>query len=228
MTETCSHQYTLPDDLPERIVDTCGRCCEGYEIRIWRRDNPDIEARPGEIGQIGGRGASLMLGYFDDQAATEAAFNAQGWFMTGDLGWLDDAGYLHIAGRLKDVIIRGGRNIYPTRIEALAMGHDAVERAAAFAVADPRLGERVCLAVVARKDIWAEPELLLQYLDAVGLSRYDMPEFILPLDEMPLTASGKVIKGDLARWVEEGRVQPLPVGLRSPATVHAARLSAPG
>src|SRR5437868_2852107 len=143
MTETCSHQYTLPDDMPEQIIGTCGRCCEGYEIRIWRQDNPDVEAAPGEIGQIGGRGASLMLGYFDDQAATEAAFNAQGWFMTGDLGWVDDAGYLRITGRLKDVIIRGGRNIYPARIEALAITHDAVEKAAAFAVADQRRGERV-------------------------------------------------------------------------------------
>jgi len=215
MTETCSHQYTLPDDRPERIIDTCGRCCEGYEIRIWRQDNPDVAAAPGEIGQIGGRGASLMLGYFDDQAATEAAFNAQGWFMTGDLGWMDDAGYLRITGRLKDVIIRGGRNIYPGRIEALAMGHDAVERAAAFAVADPRLGERVCLAVVARKDMEAEPESILRHLDLAGLPQYDMPEFILPLEEMPLTASGKVIKRELARWVEEGRIRPLPVRFRS-------------
>jgi acyl-CoA synthetase (AMP-forming)/AMP-acid ligase II len=217
MTETCSHQYTLPDDMPERIIDTCGRCCHGYEIRIWRRDNPDVEAAPGEIGQIGGRGASLMLGYFDDQAATEAAFNAQGWFMTGDLGWVDEAGYLRITGRLKDVIIRGGRNIYPARIEALAMTHDAVEKAAAFAVADPRLGERVCLAVVARKDMQPEPEAILRHLDMAGLSKYDMPEFILPLAEMPLTASGKVIKRELARWVEEGHIRPLSMPFQSPA-----------
>ena len=226
MTETCSHQYTLPDDMPERIVDTCGRCCEGYEIRIWRRDNPDVEAAPGEIGQIGGRGASLMLVYFDDQAATEAAFNAQGWFMTGDLGWVDDAGYLRITGRLKDVIIRGGRNIYPARIEALAMGHDAVEKAAAFAVVDPRLGERVCLAVVARQDMRADPEAILRHLDIAGLSKHDMPEFILSLEEMPLTASGKVIKRELARWVEEGRIRPLPVRFQSPQ--HASGPSVHG
>ena len=228
MTETCSHQYTLPDDRPERIIDTCGRCCEGYEIRIWRQDNPDVAAAPGEIGQIGGRGASLMLGYFDDQAATEAAFNAQGWFMTGDLGWMDDAGYLRITGRLKDVIIRGGRNIYPARIEALAMGHDAVEKAAAFALADRRLGERVCLVVVARKDMQAEPEAILRHLDMAGLSKYDMPEFILPLDEMPLTASGRVVKRELARWVEEGRVRPVPVSYRSPAPSHAGSPSVCG
>jgi acyl-CoA synthetase len=107
MTETCSHQYTLPDDPPERIVETCGRACEGFEVRIWRRDNPNAEAASGEIGQIGARGASLMLGYFDDQAATEVAFNAQGWFMTGDLGWMDECGYLRVVGRQKDIIIRG-------------------------------------------------------------------------------------------------------------------------
>ena len=173
-----------------------------------RQDDPESEAAPGEIGQIGSRGASLMLGYFDDQAATEASFNGQGWFMTGDLGWIDDAGYLHITGRQKDVIIRGGRNIHPAGIETLAMRHDAVERATAFPVADARLGERVCLAVVARKNMRAEPEAILSHLDAAGLPRYDMPEFLLLLEELPVTASGKAKKRDLISWVAEGRVRP--------------------
>src|SRR5215469_2634876 len=107
MTETCSHQYTLPEDDPLRIVETVGRCCPGFEIKIWREDEPDIEAARGKIGQIGSRGASLMLGYFDDQTATEQAFNRNGWFMTGDLGRVDDQGYLRLCGRLKDVINRG-------------------------------------------------------------------------------------------------------------------------
>src|SRR6516225_8633823 len=177
MTETCSHQYTLPGDPPERIAETCGRACPGFEVRIWRQDSPDDEAAPGEIGQIGGRGASLMLGYFNDPAATQAAFNARGWFMTGDLGWMDEQGYLRVVGRQKDIIIRGGRNIYPAQIEALATRHAAIEKAAAFAVADPRLGERVCLAVVARQNMTVEPEPILQHLDAEGLSKYNMPEF---------------------------------------------------
>ena len=220
MTETCSHQYTRPDDPAERIVETCGRSCEGYEIRIWRQDNPDIEAAPGEIGEIGGRGASLMLGYFDDQAATEAAFNRQGWFMTGDLGQVDDEGYLRITGRKKDVIIRGGRNIHPATIEALAMRYDGVSNAAVFPVADPRLGERVCLAVVPRKGRPIDPEAILQHLDAAGLARYDMPEFILILSEMPLTATGKIIKRELVRWVADGRVQPRPVRVARPAAAQ--------
>jgi len=215
MTETCSHQYTLPGDPPERIVGTSGRACEGYEIRIWREDDPDTPAAPGEVGEIGGKGASLMLGYFDDQAATEGAFNASGWFMTGDLGWLDAEGYLRITGRKKDIIIRGGHNIHPAHLEALALRHPAVEKAAAFPVSDPRLGERVCLAVVMRSDIPLDPQQILQHLDRAGLSKSDMPEFILPVAEMPLTASGKIIKRELVHWVEEGRVQPLPVRFRS-------------
>jgi acyl-CoA synthetase len=217
MTETCSHQYTLPDDPPECVVETCGRACEGFEVRIWRQDDPDIEAACGEIGQIGGRGASLMLGYFDDPAATEAAFNAHGWFMTGDLGWLDEQGYLRVVGRQKDVIIRGGRNVYPARIEALASRHAGIERAAAFPLADPRLGERVCLAVVARKNMAVEPEEILRHLDSAGLSKYDMPEFIVLLDEMPVTASGKVVKRELVHRVEKGSLRPLPVRFRPPA-----------
>lgn len=218
MTETCSHQYTLPDDPTERIVETCGRACAGYEIRIWRQDDPDSEAAPGEIG---GRGASLMLGYFDDQQATEAAFNAQGWFMTGDLGWIDGAGYLRVTGRKKDVIIRGGRNIDPARIEALALQHDAIEKAAAFPVDDARLGERVCLAVVPRHGMPVDPAGILEHLDASGLSRRDMPEFIVELSEMPLTASGKVLKRELVRRAAEGQLQPSPLRFR---TRSAARV----
>ena len=101
MTETCSHQYTLPDDDPADIETTCGHACPGYEVRIWRQDDPDVAAPAGEVGQIGSRGASLMLGYFDDQQQTEDSFNASGWFMTGDLGWMDERGYLRIVGRKK-------------------------------------------------------------------------------------------------------------------------------
>jgi acyl-CoA synthetase (AMP-forming)/AMP-acid ligase II len=211
MTETCSHQYTLPTDDASLIIETCGKACPGYELRIWNRDNPDVEAATGEIGQIGGRGASLMLGYFDDQAATEAAFNAHGWFMTGDLGWMDERGYLRITGRKKDVIIRGGHNIFPARIEDLAMRHPAVERVAAVPVADARLGEKVCLAVMWRRGARVEPSEMLAHLDAMGLSKYDMPEYLLELDHIPLTPSGKMRKRDIVDWIAEGRAVPEPV-----------------
>jgi len=211
MTESCSHQYTLPTDAPELIVETSGRACAGYEIRIWRTDDRDVEAAIGEVGEIGGRGASLMLGYFDDQQATEDSFNAHGWFMTGDLGWMDANGYLRITGRKKDVIIRGGHNIHPARIEALAMQHDAVARAAAIPVRDARLGEKVCLAVVFHAGQRIEPGELLAYLDAIGLSKYDMPEYFLDLEHIPSTPSGKMRKRDLVDWIDQGRVSPMPI-----------------
>jgi acyl-CoA synthetase len=211
MTETCSHQYTRPDDDSNLIVETSGKACAGYELRIWRSDDPDREAKLGEIGEIGGRGASLMLGYFDDQAATEDSFNAHGWFMTGDLGWMDDNGYLRVTGRKKDVIVRGGHNIYPARIEGLALQHAAVERAAAFPMTDPRLGEKVCLALEFRNGMSASAEEILRHLDAVGLSKYDMPEYLLAPCTIPLTTSGKVLKRELVEWVNLGRVRPLPV-----------------
>jgi acyl-CoA synthetase len=220
MTETCSHQYTLPTDDASLIIETCGKACPGYELKIWSADNPDVEAATGEIGQIGGRGASLMLGYFDDQAATEAAFNAHGWFMTGDLGWMDERGYLRITGRKKDVIIRGGHNIFPARIEDLAMRHPAVERVAAVPVADARLGEKVCLAVMWRRGARVEPAEMLAHLDAMGLSKYDMPEYLLELDHIPLTPSGKMRKRDIVDWIAEGRAVPEPVRA---STVKTAR-----
>jgi acyl-CoA synthetase (AMP-forming)/AMP-acid ligase II len=211
MTETCSHQYTLPDDDPKLIEGSCGRACPGYEVKIWRQDDPNQEAPVGEVGQIGGRGASLMLGYFDDQKTTEDSFNRHGWFMTGDLGWMDDAGFLRISGRKKDLIIRGGHNIYPARIEALAMQHEAIDKVAAFPVPDPRLGEKLCLAVVTRRGHQVDDAALLAHLDAAGLSRYDMPEFMLTLDALPLTASGKIVKRVLSDQVQDGALKPRPV-----------------
>jgi acyl-CoA synthetase (AMP-forming)/AMP-acid ligase II len=211
MTEACSHQYTLPGDEPRLIVETSGRACAGYDIRIWRSGDRDVEAEIGEVGEIGGRGASLMLGYFDDQQATEDAFNAHGYFMTGDLGWMDANGYLRVTGRKKDVIIRGGHNVHPARIEALAMQHAAVERAAAIPVSDARLGEKVCLAVVYRAGGRLDPAELLAHLDVAGLSKYDMPEYVLELDHMPSTPSGKMRKRDLVERIERGEVVPAPV-----------------
>jgi acyl-CoA synthetase (AMP-forming)/AMP-acid ligase II len=208
MTETCSHQYTLPNDDPRLIVESCGKSCPGYAIRIFRQDNPDLEVPAGEIGEVGGRGASLMLGYFNDQAATEDSFNRDGWFMTGDLGWVDENGYLRVTGRKKDVIIRGGHNIYPAHIEALASRHDAIKRVVVVPIPDPRLGEKVCLAVMLHPGKIATADEILRHLDAAGLSKYDMPEYYLQVDDIPLTASGKVRKRDVLDWIAEGRVHP--------------------
>jgi len=217
MTENGSHQYTLPGDDPRTIVETCGRSCRAYEIRVWDKDNPDIEAPPGAVGEIGGRGACLTLGYFDDQRATEETFNRSGWFMSGDLGRLDDKDCLEIVGRKKDLIIRGGHNIHPARIEDLAMRHAAIARCAAFPVADLRLGEKVCLAVILDEGENVTPQQLLVHLHRAGLSRYDMPEYFITLPAFPLTASGKILKRELVQWVREGRITPAPIRWRDPS-----------
>ena len=211
MTENCSHQYTLPNDEARLIIETSGKTCPGYELRIFKADDRDAEAAPGEVGEIGGRGASLMLGYFDDQKATEDAFNNSGWFMTGDIGSLDAQGYLRIAGRSKDIIIRGGHKIHPARIEELATRHPAVQRAAVVPVKDARLGEKVCLAVVFRQGKSVKPDELLSHLDNAGLSKFDMPEYFVRLDEIPLTPNGKMLKRAIVDWIKDGRVAPQPV-----------------
>jgi len=217
MSENSSHQYTLPADDPETIVATCGRACRAYEIRLWDQNNPDIEIPPGEIGEIGGRGACLTLGYFDNQQATEASFNRQGWFMSGDLGRLDPNGNLAIVGRKKDLIIRGGHNIHPAKIEDLTMRHPAVARCAAFGVADYRLGEKVCLSVIFHEGARPTPDELLLHLHRAGLSRYDMPEYFIAMEAYPLTASGKILKRELVEWAKSGHIEPKPVRWTDPA-----------
>jgi acyl-CoA synthetase len=211
MSENSSHQYTLPSDSPETIVATCGRACAAYEIALWDQENPDLEVPAGQVGEIGGRGACLMLGYFGDQHATEESFNRSGWFMSGDLGRFDENGNLEIVGRKKDLIIRGGRNIHPARIEELAMRHKSVARCAAFAVADGRLGEKVCLSVIWHDGESADADAILAHLHAEGLSRYDMPEYFIAVETYPLTASGKILKRELVEWAKSGRIAPAPV-----------------
>jgi acyl-CoA synthetase len=207
MTENSSHQYTHPDDQPAISVTTCGRGGPGYEVRLFDPADRDRPVGPGEMGEIGGRGGALMLGYFDNQTATEMSFNRDGWFMSGDLGSRDERGNLKVEGRLKDLIIRGGHNIYPAHIEALALRHAGVVRVACFPVADERLGERVCIAVAGS----IAPDELLAHLGREGLSKYDMPEYFARLEDFPLTASGKILKRELIEMVKRGAIEPVAV-----------------
>jgi acyl-CoA synthetase len=215
MTECSSHQYTHPTDPAEVIVATCGRGGKAYEVRLFDPSDPDREVGPGQVGQIGGRGAALMLGYFDNQTATETSFNKAGWFLSGDLGVLDEGGNLRIDGRIKDLIIRGGHNIYPAHIESAAVRHQEVGKVAAFAVADERLGERVCIAVSGE----VEMDDLMEHLRREGISKYDMPEFFLRVEEFPLTPSGKILKRELALRVRRGELRPIPVQSKAMANV---------
>jgi len=211
MTENGSHQYTLPDDDETTIVETCGRAAAGFECAIFDAENTDKRLPAGHVGEIATRGPLLMLGYYDNQAATEDSFNRDGWFLSGDLGTLDERGCLRFVGRKKDLIIRGGHNIHPARIEDLAHRHRAVLKAAAFGVPDERLGERVCLSIVVRPGERVDAQQMLAHLHELGLSKYDMPEWFIELDAFPLTASGKILKRELIEWSKSGRIRPQPV-----------------
>ncbi len=216
MTENSSHQYTHPTDETQVVIDTCGRGGRAYEVALFDAADPDRPVSTGEVGQIGGRGAALMLGYFDNQEATEKSFNRDGWFMSGDLGILDAEGNLKIEGRLKDLIIRGGHNIYPAHIEAIALRHPAIAKAACFPVPDERLGERACIAVIG--EIGAEA--LLEHLAAEGLSKFDMPEYFVAVASFPLTPSGKILKRELIEMVRRGSLSPTPVRYRAQKEVR--------
>ena len=211
MTENSSHQFTHPQDETKTIIETCGKGGSAYEVEIFDPENKDKLLSRGEVGEIGGRGAALMLGYFNDQFSTEDSFNQNGWFMSGDLGRLDADDNLEVVGRLKDIIIRGGRNIFPATIEDLAVRSDHIEKAAAIPFPDARLGEKVCLIVLSASKVSPKPGEVLNHLKENGLSIYDMPEYFLVVDDLPLTASGKILKRELLVQVEQGKLCPVPV-----------------
>lgn len=211
MTETNGHQYGQPGDSRDLVIGTSGVCCPGYELRIFDANDPDLAAPPGASGLVGGRGASLMLGYFNDRKAGEDCINAAGWFLTGDLGTIDEGGYLRLTGRKKELIVRGGHNINPNLLEDLALRHPAIDLVAAIPVPDDRLGERACLAVMFEDGRTASAAEILAHLADEGLSRYDMPEFWLPLADIPLMPNGKMEKLEIIRRVRDGSLVPEPV-----------------
>ena len=167
-----------------------------------------------------------MLGYFGNQAATEQSFNRDGWFLSGDLGRLDERGNLQIVGRLKDMVIRGGHNIHPAKVEELALRHPQVERAAAFGVPDERLGERLCLAITCS----ARRAARRRTSCCATSGRSASPSSTCPsasslLDAFPLTASGKILKRELAAWAQRrAGSRPSPAGSRRPSDAMSSLL----
>ncbi len=210
MTENGSHQYTLPDDDVEVITATCGRACHGYETRLWDQENPDVEAKPGETGRNrhARRAADARL-LRQPGARPRIRSTRSGWFMSGDLGRFDAQGNLQIVGRKKDLIIRGGHNIYPAHIENLA--RRSIRRCSrprrsrwptsAWASACASRSSRA----TARRSM---PAQMLEHLSEHGLSKYDMPEYFICMDAFPLTASGKILKRELVEMAKAGSIKP--------------------
>jgi acyl-CoA synthetase (AMP-forming)/AMP-acid ligase II len=181
MTEAVVVTMCRPDDPPELVARTCGRATAGFELRIGDQDELLV------------RGPNVMLGYLGDPEATAAAIDAEGWLHTGDVGALDDAGYLTITDRLKDMYISGGFNVYPAEVEQVLARLDGVAEAAVIGVPDGRLGE-VGLALIVPR---AGAELTVE--DVVAFSRerlanYKVPKRVDFVEMLPRNPSGKVLK----------------------------------
>jgi acyl-CoA synthetase (AMP-forming)/AMP-acid ligase II len=191
-TEHPSITGSRPDAPHEKRVNTDGRPLPGVEIRLVDDDGKDVEL--GAPGEIWSRGPELFVGY-TDAAATEAAFSADGWFMTGDIGVLDDDGYLAITDRKKDIIIRGGENVSAQEVEELLVRMPDVAEVAVVAAPDARLGEVAC-AFFRMQPGHRAPQIaaVRTYLEQAGIARQKWPEHLRAVDEFPRTASGKVQK----------------------------------
>ncbi|CAM3488020.1 AMP-binding protein [Nocardioides zeicaulis] len=197
MTETSPvSTHTRRDDSLERKVGTVGRVCPHLEIRIVDPVTGDTLPR-GEAGEFCTRGYSVMLGYWDDEEKTREAIDADGWMHTGDLGVMDDDGYVRITGRIKDMVIRGGENIYPREIEEFLYTHPDIEDVQVVGVPDEKYGEELCA--------WLRMRPGAAPLDADGvrafatgkLAHYKIPRYVMVVEEFPLTVTGKVRKVEM-------------------------------
>lgn len=185
----------------DRRAGSCGRPLSA-QVRILTEAGEAVA--PGTPGEIVVRGSTLFPGYLDDPGANAAAFLPDGWFRTGDLGYLDADGFLFLNGRIKELINRGGEKIAPGEVDRVLQSHSAVAEAATFGVPDARLGEDIVAAVVLEPDMNpSSRELRRWMLDR--LSPFKAPRRIWFVDDLPRTATGKVQRGELARrWSEEG------------------------
>ncbi|UPG89834.1 AMP-binding protein [Luteibacter aegosomaticola] len=192
MTETSPVSFqTVVDDPLERRVSTVGRVHPHVEVKIV--DEAGRVVPRGTTGELLTRGYSVMRGYWNDDANTRAALDEARWMHTGDLAVVDDEGYCTIVGRLKDMIIRGGENIYPREIEEFLYGHPDIQDVQVFGVADERFGEQVC-AWVRLRDGAHVTEAGIQDYCRRHLAYFKVPHYVRFVESFPMTVTGKVQK----------------------------------
>jgi acyl-CoA synthetase (AMP-forming)/AMP-acid ligase II len=195
-TEAAIGVGTLPDDPPQDAVVSVGRPLKGVELRLLDRN--DRAAPAGEVGAVCLRSAAVMSGYWNDDAATRAAFTADGFVRTGDLGWLDESARLHLAGRSKEMYVRGGYNVYPVEVENVLAGHPDVTAVAIAPRPDAVMGEIGVAVVVPRG---ARTEVTLESLRSFATGRlaaYKLPEDLVVTEALPLTTMEKLDRTALA------------------------------
>jgi len=191
LTEAVVATMCRPGDDPRTVATTSGRAAADFEVRIAGPDGG--EAKPGDPGEILLRGPNLMLGYLDDPAATRAAVDADGWLHTGDVGRLDDGGYLTITDRLKDMYICGGFNVYPAEVEQALARLDGVAESAVIGVPDARLGEVGRAYVVTRPGHDLDEAQVLAFCRE-RLANYKVPRQVVFRADLPRNPSGKPLK----------------------------------
>jgi len=195
LTEACGIATMCRyDDDPETIANTSGRAIPGVEVRVV--DEQGTEVPRGEPGEVVIRGYNVMLGYLDEPEETAATLDADGWLHTGDVGVMDERGYLRITDRTKDMFIVGGFNAYPAEIENLVLRNENVAQVAVVGVPDDRMGEVGMAFVVLRPDVQATAEELMAWC-RYEMANYKAPRYVEIVDALPLNAMGKVLKYEL-------------------------------
>jgi fatty-acyl-CoA synthase len=202
MTETSPGATSLAPSMTRRKQGSVGLPHFFTEVRITD-EHGDVVPR-GTVGEIEVAGPNVFLGYHGLPEATAAAFTADGWYRSGDLGYLDPDGYLYISDRLKDMIISGGENIYPAEVENLIADIEGISGVAVVGVPDERWGEVPWAVVTLREGADVDTEKVRAHLDGL-VARYKLPKNVVVVEDLPRTASGKIRKADLRAKYGEGR-----------------------
>jgi long-chain acyl-CoA synthetase len=178
----------------ERTPGSIGTPVSGVELKLIDDDGNEVDA--GEVGEIAIRGHNVMKGYWRRPEATAEAIDADGWFTTGDMARVDEQGRYFIVDRKKELIIRGGYNVYPREIEEVLYEHPAVREAAVIGIPHAELGEEVAAAVALKPDAEASPEQLRAYVKE-QVAAYKYPRHVWLVDELPKGPTGKILKREI-------------------------------
>jgi acyl-CoA synthetase (AMP-forming)/AMP-acid ligase II len=196
-SETYITTATRPG-TPDQCLATDGAPLPGVQVAIV--DKAGAPVQPGDEGEIVTRGPQLFVGYLGDPDLTRRTFRGE-WYRFGDLGRIDHAGMLHVTGRIKDIVIRGGENISVREIEEVLADHPDVHDVAVVGYPDPRLGERCCAVVVPAPGRVVDLDVLNAFLLERGIAKFKLPERLETIDELPTTATGKIRKAELRNHV---------------------------
>ncbi len=192
MTETSPVSFqTAADDPLERRVSTVGRILPHVECKVI--DETGATVVPGEQGELCTRGPTVMKGYWGEPERTAEAIDGDGWMHTGDLATIDEEGYCNITGRVKDMLIRGGENVYPREVEEYLYRHPAVQEVQVFGVPDPKFGEEICAWIVLKSGQSANEDDIKAFCRD-QIAHYKIPRHVRFLSELPMTVTGKAQK----------------------------------